>query len=209
MANLNPNELPNDTVMNKAKPGGNNKSNANHSSTEENPAEKVEEWTMLVKLIIRGNNVVDIITIHRDIISKMRSTDLTVSFTTSDGAVITSDEDFPTGYDYKKKFEMKETKFQFSVAHKVFSTLSLDAIKRGNLDLLDYLNTNNVYLDLLATGSINKVLLGPLFGIHLEDTHKKQLEKDISKLLSVHQTWDTALTNLHNEAKLAHPFETV
>ena len=88
--------------------------------TEENPAEKVEEWTILVKLVTKNssNGGVNIAKIHREIISKMRKADPTVSIQTIDGAIITTDEDFPSGDSYGKQFEMKETKAQFTTTHK-------------------------------------------------------------------------------------------
>jgi hypothetical protein len=209
MAEQNPSVVSCDTQMKEAQPRRDNNPNERHVFTDENPAAKVDEWTMLVKLHDSGNNAVDIVTIHRAIISKMRHTDPTVSFTTSDSAVITTDEDFPTGYEYKTKFKMKESKSQFTVAHKIFSTMPLEEIKRSNSDLLDYLNSHNVFLDISASGSITEVLLGPFFGIHPDHTNKRQLEKDIYKLITVHQTWDANLTKLHDEAKRAHPFDSV
>jgi hypothetical protein len=176
---------------------------------EENPAEKVEEWTLLVKLVTSSTvGDVNIVTIHRDIISKMRKTDPTIGIVTETGETIMNDEDFPGGNDYERKFEMKETKNQFTVAHKMFSSKSLDEIKRDNPGLIDFLNSNNVYLDVSATGSLTEVLLGPFFGIHPDNTSKKRLEKDLYKIISVHQNWDLDMTALHEGAKMALDFDT-
>ena len=177
--------------------------------TEENPAEKVEEWTILVKLVTKNSSDggVNIAKIHREIISKMRKADPTVSIQTIDGAIITTDEDFPSGDSYGKQFEMKETKAQFTATHKVFSTKSLDEIKRDSKKLIDYLYSNNVYIDTSASGSITEILLGPIFGIHPDNTNKRRLEKDICKLIAVHQNWDEKLNGLQEEAKLALTFE--
>ncbi len=51
----------------------NNKLSLWQEPTEENPAEKVEEWTILVKLVTKNSSDggVNIAKIHREIISKM------------------------------------------------------------------------------------------------------------------------------------------
>jgi hypothetical protein len=186
----------------------NNKLSLWQEPTEENPAKKIEEWTILVKLVLsNSDDGVNIAKIHRNIISKMREADPTVSIKTNDGAIITNDNDFPTGEDYGNKFAFKETKYQFTAKHTVFSTKTLDEIKRENKDLIDYLNSNNVYIDISASGSTTEILLGPFFGIHPDNTNKKRLEKDIYKLIAVHQNWDSNLTALNDEAKRALSFD--
>jgi hypothetical protein len=125
----------------------------------------------LVKLVTGGaDNDVNIVKIHHDIISQMRTTDPTLSIKTKDGAIITKDEDFPAGKAYKQQFDMKETKREFIVAHTVYSIKELDDIKRKNPSLLDYLDKANVFLELSINGSLTEILLGPLFGgIHQQE----------------------------------------
>jgi hypothetical protein len=77
---------------------------------------------------------------------------------------------FPSGRAYKEKFNIKESRNQFLVAHQVRSAKSLDEIKWGNNDLLHYLHTHHIFLNLLATGSLAEVVLGPWFRVHPEWT---------------------------------------
>jgi hypothetical protein len=136
----------------------------------------------------------------------MRTTDPTLSIKTKDGTIITTDEDFPTGTAYKQKFDMKETKREFIVAHTVYSIKELDDIKRKNPSLLDFLDKTNVFLELSITGSLTEVLLGPLLGVHPDNTNKKRLAFDLFKLLSVHNKWSPELHALRDEAQANFAF---
>jgi hypothetical protein len=174
---------------------------------EQNPAHKVKEWTMLLRIVTSGNDsAVNVPKIHKDIFELLKATDNKFAIQTLEGTLIESGPDFPSGADYKMLFKTQETKTQFVVSHTVYSSKTIDAIKRTSPALLDLLRTNKVFLDLSVTGSLFDVVLGPIFGIHPDHTSKKQLHTDIEKLFRVHHQWNDDLKKLMTEAKDNLPF---
>jgi hypothetical protein len=177
------------------------------TQTGRNPTNEIKEWTLLVKLVTSGaDNDVNIVPIHREIIKLLRVLEPDLSIKTKDGSIITCDTDFPTGASYKDKFNMKETKNQFTVGHTVYSIKTLDELKRHNDALLTLLGKSNVYIDVSASGSLNEILLGPLLGVHPDNTSKLRLQADMRKLIIVHVSWDAKLTELKKEANAKLPF---
>jgi hypothetical protein len=160
------------------------------------------EWTMLIKLASGDNDAeVNIVEIHRTILTLMQQSDPTVGFKTIGGREIGKTADFPTGYQYKQSFRIKESRNQFLVAHPVRSNKSLDEIKRHNQDLLAYLKVQNVYIDLSVTGSLVEVVLGPWFGVHPDFTSKRRFKQDLIKLICCHTEWGSHQTELLRKAK--------
>ena len=180
----------------------------NDDTNEKNPASEVTEWTMLVKFMINsGDKAINIVKLHRTIFSLMHSTDDTLVFKTLDGSTITSLDDFPKGADYATHFQSKETKKQFVLAHTVYSKKPIADLKRLNPALLDYLNTNNVFIDVSASGSLMEIMLGPLLGVHPYNTSKKRIKTDLMSLLMAHTRLDNKVSSLCETAKQRLPFE--
>jgi hypothetical protein len=181
---------------------------SNSTPPPQNPASKIQEWTLLVRIVTSGtNSAVNVVKIHKDIFALLQAADDKFVLKTLQGSLIESTADFPSGADYQSHFKTKETKTQFVVSHTVYSSKTIDAIKRTSPALLDLLRANNVFLDLSVTGSLFDVVLGPIFGIHPDHTSKKQLQADIEKLLLVHKQWKDPLPKLLAEAKENLDFE--
>jgi hypothetical protein len=181
---------------------------ANTAYAATNPASAVQEWTMLVRIVTSGSDTkVNIVNLHKAIFTLMHQSDDKFAVKTLQGTLIDSASEFPTGADYQAQFQTQETKNQFVVAHSVYSSKALDAIKRNNPALLELLRVNNIFLDLSVTGSLFEVVLGPIFGVHPDHTSKKQLHADMLKLFAVHKDWVDPLPQLHADAKNKLPFE--
>ncbi len=104
----------------------------------QNPASKIEEWTLLLRFVTKGSDsTVNIVKIHRDIFRLIKQSDDKFAVKTLQGTLIDSASEFPTGADYQAQFQTQETKNQFVVAHSVYSSKALDAIKRNNPALLE------------------------------------------------------------------------
>ena len=178
------------------------------STNERNPATEVKEWTILVKLMTNGSDkAVNIVKLHRTIFSMMLATDDTLVFKTFDGSTITSLDNFPKGAEYATHFQIKETKKQFVLAHNVYSTKSIADIKRLNPNLLDFLNTNNIFIDVSASGSLMEIMLGPILGVHPDNTSKQRIKTDLTSLLLTHTRLDNKVQSLRDDAKHRLPFE--
>jgi hypothetical protein len=93
------------------------------------------------------------------------------------------------------------------IAHTVYSKKTIADIKRLNPTLLDYLNTNNVFIDVSASGSLMEIMLGPLFGVHPDNTSKKRIKHDLTSLLMTHTRLSNKVSSLCEDAKQRLPFD--
>jgi hypothetical protein len=178
------------------------------ATTVQNLASQIEEWTLLLRFVTSGSdNTVNIAQLHKNIFLLIQKSDDKFAAKTINGTLIDSATDFPSGENYQAQFKTQETKNQFVVSHTVYSSKSIDSIKRTNTALLELLRANNVFLDLSATGSLFEVVLGPIFGVHPDHTSKKQIHHDMSKLFMVHKQWSDPLPQLHADAKANLTFE--
>ena len=181
---------------------------SNSAPPAQNPASRIQEWTMLLRIVTSGSDsAVNVVKIHKDIFALLRAADDKFALKDLNGSIIESVSDFPSGADYQTHFKTQETKTQFVVSHTVYSSKTIDALKRTSPALLDLLRAHKVFFDVSVTGSLVNIVLGPIFGIHPDHTSKKQLQADMEKLFKVHKQWKDPLPQLVAEAKENLPFD--
>jgi hypothetical protein len=155
---------------------------------------------MLLRIATGDETTINVVKLHKEIFALLLSKDDTFAIVTTTGSTLTATADFPSDA-YKTSFEMRETKTHFTVAHAVHSTLTLAQFKRNNKDLLELLHANNAFIDLSATGSLVEIVLGPIFGIHPDNTSKHYLQKDLKMLACINTKWAQGPETLRLEAK--------
>jgi hypothetical protein len=130
------------------------------ASSAQNPASEIQEWTMLLHIITSGNEkTVNIVNLHKAIFTLMHQSNDKFVVKTLQGTLIDSASDFLLGHDYQTHFRTQESKNHFVVAHSVYSSKALEAIKRNHPALLKLLRANNVFINLSVTGSLYKLPL--------------------------------------------------
>ena len=145
-----------------------------------------ETPTTMIFLGQKGETNMKISQKHQAFLEKLLTIDSHAKIKDNNGIEYTTPEDFPNGAKYADSFTIDDSEKKYGniyVKCEVISKYSLNDIKHGPMNIMDYLKENKIFLKFRKFKTTKEATIGFLHSIHPSATLRSEIREEIDRLM--------------------------